>query len=159
MGAGVVHFEINVRDQKKGVEFYSTLFDWKIDSNNPLNYGLVDTGLKLGIMGGIGETRGESPPSVMFYVQVEDVQGYLDKAVRLGGRVMVPVTEIPDMVTFGQFADPEGNIIGLIQGPQTEPETPKPKRRAGAKKKVARRRPRVKSKRAPRRSGRKKRSR
>jgi predicted enzyme related to lactoylglutathione lyase len=31
----------------------------------------------------------------------------------------MPVTEIPGMVTFAQFADPEGNIVGLVK---SEPE-------------------------------------
>ncbi len=28
-----------------------------------------------------------------------------------------PVTEIPDVVTFAQFADPDGNVIGLFKSP------------------------------------------
>jgi predicted enzyme related to lactoylglutathione lyase len=27
----------------------------------------------------------------------------------------VPVTEIPNMVTFAQFADPQGNVVGLVK--------------------------------------------
>jgi predicted enzyme related to lactoylglutathione lyase len=27
----------------------------------------------------------------------------------------VPVTVIPDMVTFAQFADPEGNVVGIVK--------------------------------------------
>lgn len=33
----------------------------------------------------------------------------------MGGKTVVPVTEIPDMVTFAQFADPEGNVVGLVK--------------------------------------------
>lgn len=157
MGAAVVHFEINVRDQKKGMEFYSTLFDWSVNTNNPINYGLINTGLKTGIQGGIGETGGEAAPSAIFYVQVEDVQGYLDKAVRLGGRVMTPITEIPGMVTFGHFSDPEGNIIGLVQGTQSEPKESKPKKKVA--KKTAKRRSRGTPKRKTRGSSKRRRSR
>ncbi len=132
MGAAVVHFEITARDTKRAEDFYGTLFDWKIDSNNPLKYGLVSTGLTFGIGGGIGPTNEGSAPLTTFYVQVEDVRGYLDKAVRLGGRVVVPETVVPGMVTFAQFADPEGNIIGLLHGPQSNPPVRKnaPRRRA-----------------------------
>jgi predicted enzyme related to lactoylglutathione lyase len=28
----------------------------------------------------------------------------------------VPVTEIPDMVTFALFADPEGHVVGIYKG-------------------------------------------
>jgi hypothetical protein len=46
---------------------------------------------------------------------VDDLQGYLDKAEQSGGRTVVPVTEIPNMVTFAQFADPEGNVVGIVE--------------------------------------------
>ena len=48
----------------------------------------------------------------IFYVQVDDVQGYLDKAGALGGKTLVPPVEIPTG-TFAWFADPDGNTIGL----------------------------------------------
>src|SRR5574341_770127 len=32
-----------------------------------------------------------------------------------GGKTIVPVTEIPGMVTFAQFADPEGNVVGIVK--------------------------------------------
>jgi predicted enzyme related to lactoylglutathione lyase len=28
---------------------------------------------------------------------------------------VVPVTEIPGLVTFAQFADPQGNVVGLLK--------------------------------------------
>lgn len=28
---------------------------------------------------------------------------------------IVPTTEIPDMVTFALFADPDGNVVGLVK--------------------------------------------
>jgi predicted enzyme related to lactoylglutathione lyase len=147
MGAAVVHFEINVRDSKRAQDFYGTLFDWTVDLNNPINYGLVNTGLAMGIGGGIGETAEGAVPFATFYVQVEDVKGYLDKAVRLGGRVIVPETVIPNMVTLGQFADPEGNIIGLVEGPQTAPPPKKKAARKPAKNKAPARKKRSNPKR------------
>jgi predicted enzyme related to lactoylglutathione lyase len=118
MGAPVVHFEINARNAKQAQKFYSQLFGWKIDARNPIGYGLVDTGVKMGINGGIAQAEGEKP-FVTFYVQVEKLQRYLDKAVRLGAKVVVPVTVIPNMVTFALFADPDGNFVGIVEGPQT----------------------------------------
>ena len=45
-------------------------------------------------------------------MQVDDVQGYLDKAGALGGKTLVPPVEIPTG-TFAWFADPDGNTVGL----------------------------------------------
>ncbi len=136
MGAAVTHFEINAKDGKRAQDFYSSLFDWKINVDPASNYGMVDTGLKMGIGGGIGQAPQNSNASVTFYVQVENVQAYLDKAVSLGAKVMMPVTVVPDMVTFAQFSDADGNIVGLVQGPQTDPK-PKKKKVAPKKKKSA----------------------
>jgi hypothetical protein len=137
MAAPVTHFEINARDGKRAQDFYSALFGWKVDANNEMAYGLVDTGVKMGINGGIGQTQQNTNPSVMFYVQVEDIQKYLDNAVALGGRVIVPLTDVPGMVTFAQFGDPEGNIVGLVKGPQSPPRAPAKKKAAPKKRKAA----------------------
>lgn len=114
MGQPVVHFEVIGKDGKRLQDFYAKLFGWHIDANNPMSYGVVDTHGEGGIGGGIGPTDGQN--QVTFYIQVDDVQAYLNKIESMGGRTVVPVTEIPDMVTFAQFADPEGNVIGLVKG-------------------------------------------
>ena len=142
MAAPVVHWEINAKDGKRAQEFYASLFDWKINADNPMNYGLVDTGSKEGARGGIGQNSDSQPgPSVTFYVQVNDLQAYLAKAESMGGRTIVPPTEIPGMVTFAQFADPEGNVIGLLKAMQQPrkatrkkaPPKAKPRKSAKAK--------------------------
>jgi predicted enzyme related to lactoylglutathione lyase len=112
MGKSVVHWEINAKDAPRLQKFYRELFDWKIDANNPMNYGMVTTG-GAGINGGIG--KGEGSVGVTFYVEVEDLQEYLNMAQRLGGKILQPPTAIPGAVTFAMFADPEGNRIGMIK--------------------------------------------
>jgi len=64
------------------------------------------------------DPTGQSPGSI-FYVEDPDIQGLLDKAGSLGAKTVTPVTEIPDMVTFALFADPFGNVIGLVKGDET----------------------------------------
>lgn len=114
MGAPVVHWEINAKDAKKLHKFYGELFGWKIDTNNPMNYGMVETGGKSGINGGIGQAQGGN--FVTFYIEVDDIDAYLKKVEKLGGKTVVPKTEIPNIVTFALFTDPEGNNIGLVKG-------------------------------------------
>ena len=116
MGNPVVHWEISAKNGSKLREFYASLFDWKIDTNNPMDYGLVKTGGEGGIGGGIGQAQEGAPPYVTFYVQVPDLQAYLDKAEKLGGKTILPPTEIPNVVTIAMFQDPEGNSIGLLKG-------------------------------------------
>lgn len=116
MGAPVVHFEIMGGEAGVLESFYRELFRWKIDSNNPMRYGMVDTeGGAGGINGGVGAGRnGESRVSV--YVRVENLQAALDRAVSLGGKVILPPSEVPGGPKLAMFADPAGNVIGLMVG-------------------------------------------
>jgi predicted enzyme related to lactoylglutathione lyase len=111
----IVHFEIVGKDGKKLQDFYSSLFGWKVDADNEWNYGLVDTETPgQGIPGGIGPTM-DGNARVTVYAQVPDLQASLDKAVELGGTVIMPPTEIPGAVTMAMITDPEGNSFGMIK--------------------------------------------
>ena len=46
---------------------------------------------------------------------MDDPEAYLNRVESLGGTTVVPVTEIPDVVTFAQFSDPDGNVLGLFK--------------------------------------------
>lgn len=112
----VVHFELVTRDGAAAQTFYSDVFGWKVDASNPMNYGIVDTDSEEGISGGISSPEeGGGEEFITFYVQVDDPQAYLDKIEKAGGRTLIPVTEIPNMMTFAQFEDPQGNRVGLVK--------------------------------------------
>ena len=42
MGQPVVHFEVIGKDGPKLQRYYSDLFGWEINSDNPMKYGMVD---------------------------------------------------------------------------------------------------------------------
>ncbi len=111
MANPVVHFEINGKDGSKLQQFYRDAFDWNIDANNPMSYGMVDNQGE-GIGGGISAAEAAS---VTFFIQVPDLEAALKQVESLGGRKVMDITEIPDMVTMAMFADPEGNVIGLVK--------------------------------------------
>ena len=111
----VTHFEILGPDGKALQSFYGSLFGWKVDANNPMNYGIVnaeDTGG--GIGGGISAGDGQTNQLVTVYIAVQDPEAALKKVESAGGKTVMPVTEIPGMVRLAQFADPEGNLVGII---------------------------------------------
>jgi predicted enzyme related to lactoylglutathione lyase len=110
MGQPVVHFEIGCQDSGKTSEFFAKLFDWRMQAMGPAT--LIDTGAGTGIQGHMSSLGHEPHQYTIFYVQVDDVQGYLDKAAELGGKILVPPVQIPTG-TFAWFADPGGNTIGL----------------------------------------------
>ncbi len=110
MGQPVVHFEIGCRDSAKTADFFAQLFGWQMQAMGPAT--MVNTGAQSGIQGHISSLGHEPHNYTTFYVQVDDVQPYLDKIATLGGKTVVPPVEIPTG-TFAWFADPEGNTIGL----------------------------------------------
>ena len=109
---GVVHWEVQAKNPVKQQQFFSTLFGWKVDANNPMNYGMVKSAGKDTIGGGIGSS--DDKPRVTFYVQVDDINDTLAKAETLGAETVMPRTDI-GMVVMAQFRDPEGNVIGVIE--------------------------------------------
>jgi predicted enzyme related to lactoylglutathione lyase len=113
----IVHFEIMGKDGKKLQDFYSQLFGWTIDANNPMKYGLTKAKVgDHGIDGGIGQVdQNMLHPYITCYAAVKDIKASLDKVIKLGGQVVVPETVIPNMVTFAMFKDPEGNMFGLVK--------------------------------------------
>ena len=122
MGQPVVHFEVVGKDAEKLQSYFSELFGWEINANNPMNYGIVarDDNVNadgVGIGGGIGTGPEGYEGHVTFYVEVDDVEAALAKAESLGGsRVMGPMTMDEPPLTLGQFTDPEGHVIGLVSG-------------------------------------------
>src|SRR6516162_6250828 len=114
MAHPVMWFEVLGRDGEKLRAFYAGLFEWKIDANNPIKYGLVSTGDTRGIPGGVGQSAPGTRPWVTFYVETPDVTASLSKAERLGGKVVMLRTVTPD-VTMGVFEDPEGHVMGLVE--------------------------------------------
>lgn len=109
MAHPVVHFEIGCKDTKATQEFYRKLFDWKIDVQGPAAMIAAEPG---GITGHISSLGHERHHYTAFYVAVDNVQAYLNKAASLGGKTLVPPVEIPTG-TFAWLQDPEGNTIGL----------------------------------------------
>ena len=117
MGNPVVHFEITAKGVESLHAFYGKVFGWKINADNPFKYGMVDTGTTSGIGGGIGEAQGSGAPHVTVYVQVPDVDKALAAIKAAGGTVVMPKETLPGgEPTLAQFKDPEGHLIGLIQG-------------------------------------------
>jgi hypothetical protein len=112
MADKVMHFEIHGKDGKRLQEFYASLFGWKIDANNPMQYGLVSPE-----PGGIGGGIAQSPtaPRVTVYVEVADPAEALRKAERLGAKTLMEPHDVPGGPRIAMFEDPEGNAIGLLK--------------------------------------------
>jgi predicted enzyme related to lactoylglutathione lyase len=120
MGQPVVHFEVIGKDGEKLQSYYADLFGWEIDSDNPMKYGIVQRDGNtnadgVGIGGGVGAGPEGYAGHVTFYVEVPDVEAALAKAESLGGMRIMGPEQIMDGVELGQFADPEGHVVGVVK--------------------------------------------
>ena len=115
MSSRIVHFEIMGGSSGELEAFYAGLFGWKINSNNPMHYGFIEAGEPRAVTGGVGVSH-DGGKRVTVYVQVDDLQATLDKAEKLGGKTILPPSDVPGGPRIAMFADPAGNVTGLMQG-------------------------------------------
>jgi predicted enzyme related to lactoylglutathione lyase len=125
MGQPVVHFEVMGKDGPALQSFYTDLFGWKVDADNPMNYGVVlrDGNVSpdgVGIGGGVGQAPEGYSGHVTFYIEVPDVEAALAKAESLGGSRMMGPDKVMETIEIGLFNDPEGHLVGVVK---TTPES------------------------------------
>jgi len=113
----IVHVEIPAFDPGKADTFYADLFNWKIQVDQSFDYHMFqpDPGPGGGFVK-VGEQPPYKPGEVLIYVSTDDIDATLAKAESLGGKTLVPKTEIPHTGWFAFFSDPTGNRIGLFTG-------------------------------------------
>ena len=113
----VARFEITGKDSASLRRFYGNLFDWDItEGAKSSGFGVVQA-TERGITGVIGPDHSGGRGHVTFYVEVDDPRAYLARAESLGGKTVMPPTEVPEFdLTFAFFADPEGHVVGLSKG-------------------------------------------
>jgi predicted enzyme related to lactoylglutathione lyase len=102
----VVHFEISGKDVTGLGRFYKDVFGSEITPVPTMNYETIAPGGPSGIGGGIGHTDG--PGRVTFYIQVDDLDAALDRIQRLGGKIVMPPIEIPNIVASRCSPIPKG---------------------------------------------------
>ena len=115
MGRPVMHWELMSRDPAKVSDFYSKIFDWKVQHLPEMNYRIVDTGGEGGVNGGIikPDRPGPWPGNMVLYVLVDDLAAYRKKIVAAGGEIHVEEQDVPGMGRLCLFTDPEGRMMGL----------------------------------------------
>ncbi len=112
-----VHVELHTNDLKRAREFYSKLFDWKLQ-DAPMPGGGSYTMIEVGSGTGGGMMTNQAPgvpPHWMAYVGVDDVRASTKKAKDLGAKVVVDVMEVGEHGTMSVIADPTGATIAMWQ--------------------------------------------
>jgi predicted enzyme related to lactoylglutathione lyase len=109
-----MQWQILAKNPARAAEFYTKLFHWEVNTNNALNYRMVDTGNERGINGGIWPAPPEGHAMVSLYVEVGDVAAYIARATELGGKVIIAPQKLPDGDEMAVILDVEGIPVGLF---------------------------------------------
>jgi len=108
----VVHVEIPAANVEAAGKFYQDLLGWKLQHEPELNYTQWEAGDGTG--GGFPAVSDESPAGhVLVYIHSDDIETDLKNVEKLGGKVIHPKADIPQIGWFGLFQDPTGNVLGL----------------------------------------------
>jgi len=112
--ANIVWFNVPADDLKRAQKFYSGLFGWKIKSFRGMKDMLeIDTGgAEASPNGGLTE-RKAGEQSIINYISVDSVDKSAAKIEKLGGKICVPKTAVPNMGYFAVCQDTENNGFGL----------------------------------------------
>lgn len=115
MANQVVYFELMGPDGNAQRDFYARVFGWNPEAVPGFDAYYTVEKDDIGVGGGIGKGPEEGPSYVTIYVEVESINDHLAAVEAAGGQTVMPRTEIPGTVTFAMFADPAGNVIGLVE--------------------------------------------
>jgi predicted enzyme related to lactoylglutathione lyase len=111
----IVHWELMGPDGEGLKTFYTTIFDWKLNTPEGFESYFLTEGDDMGVNGAVGKGSEQMPTYQAIYVQCDDIVAKLAEVEANGGSTVMPRTEIPEVVTFALFSDPAGNLVGLVE--------------------------------------------
>ncbi len=112
----VVHFEIPADEPERAVEFYSRIFNWRIEKwQGPVDYRLITTGEEgePGIDGALA--RRDQSMGAVNTINVPSVDDLTEKIEAAGGKVIAPKMTVPGVGWMAYCEDTEGNVFGPMQ--------------------------------------------
>jgi predicted enzyme related to lactoylglutathione lyase len=118
--------ELMTTDVAAARRFYGALFGWETEDypGEGASYTLVKVGGEPvgGLMALPPECAG-MPPGWSVYVTVEDVDATARQVEALGGKILRPPTDIPNVGRFCVLQDPQGATLSAITYRNAQTET------------------------------------
>jgi len=120
--ANLTHFMIPADDVARAKRFYAALLGWKIDpvaapgtmGIGAMQYHEITTGpVEPGALSSGGLYKRHQKEPILSFVQVGDIESVVSKVEELGGKVMMPISEIPGVGLTAMILDTENNMIGI----------------------------------------------
>lgn len=126
-----VWYDLMTTDPDAAVDFYTRLVDWGTTqfegAGDPYTMWTND-GVPLGGVTTLPDVAKEAgaPPHWMAYVTVPDTADTVVKTVELGGSIIVPATEMPNVGTFAVLHDPQGGAFAAYTPLEIAPDIDEP---------------------------------
>ena len=109
--------ELMTSDVAAAKRFYGQLFGWELERApmEDVEYLLVKANGEqiAGMMTTPPEAEG-TPPNWGIYITVDDVDATARNAAELGGKIVVPPKDIPQVGRFCVIQDPQGAFVSAI---------------------------------------------
>jgi predicted enzyme related to lactoylglutathione lyase len=126
-------YDLMTEDPDAAQGFYTKLIGWGTQQwEGPQPYTMwTNNDTPLGGLMQLPEEakQGGAPPHWLAYVGSEDVAATAAKAEELGGKVLVPPTDIPNAGTFAVLQDPQGAVFAAYTPPEGTPMSDEPPKR------------------------------
>lgn len=112
-----VWFELLTTDVDAAKAFYTEVIGWKTQKmDGPMDYTVWSVGER-----GVGglmtlpepAKAAGAPPHWLGHVEVPDADATAKQATELGGNILVPVQEMPDVGRFALIQDPQGAVLSV----------------------------------------------
>jgi predicted enzyme related to lactoylglutathione lyase len=109
----IIHIEIPAPDLEKAKDFYSKIFDWKVEFIPGMDYAMWSSSEE-GVAGGFDKSAKPTQDGPLLHIDVEDIEAKLKEIEAAGGKTLKPKTKISDEYGFfAVFLDVFGNRLGL----------------------------------------------
>lgn len=123
-----IWYELLTQNPDRAKQFYDDAIGWQVGepsadlmeaSADPMDYRQIAAGDEF--VGGVFRLSGEmvehgARPVWLGYVGVDDVDATLRKVEELGGAVLMPAKDIPDVGRLAMVADPQGVPFYVMRG-------------------------------------------
>ena len=126
----IVHFEIPADDVERAKKFYTDLFGWKMEkrpgmdrgnSSSNMEYWMITTTDEKGnkaLGGGMMKRKMPLQPNIN-YIGVKSVDEYSSKVEKVGGKVVVSKSAVPEMGYFAVCLDTENNAFAIWESSES----------------------------------------
>ncbi len=107
----------HVADLERAKAWYAQAFGVQPYFDEPFYVGFDIGGYELGLHPNV-EIAKPGPGGTVAYWRVPSIENAVERFAAAGAKIVSPVQEVGGGIKVADLADPDGNLLGLIENPQ-----------------------------------------